>query len=143
MKYAVTAVFLIMGGGAAAAPVTYQCSFAPSDDGWIAGPVTATFDTATEQAAVVDPIIEESTGGRAIAANYKRRNNGKLEATWSLDNVRRGRGGGQKVSWTLQVDPSDNSAVVRVYWAKVGDQDRRPPRGNGTCNTVSSPNLLG
>ncbi len=136
--------FLLLASPVLAAPVTYQCSVKPSDDGWIQGPVTATFDTAAQRVAVIDPIVQDANGGRPVEARYRQRNNGKLEATWSLPNVRRGRGGGQKVVYTLEIDPRDTSAILRIRWDRVGENDQsRPPRGAGSCNVTGSPNLLG
>ncbi|MCV6586212.1 MAG: hypothetical protein OIF47_11810 [Marinibacterium sp.] len=126
---------------ASAQTVTYACRFNPSDDGWLQSPVTATFDIAGQKAAVLDPIIQDAVGG-AIAARFKQRRNGKLEAIWDLGNVRQSRGA-RKVTWILQIDPSDNSALFRANWSMVGDDARRPPSARGTCQTTDSPNLLG
>ena len=133
--------FSLIASAAAAERVTYVCDVRPSSDGWLQTPVTVTFDTAAERAAVEDPIIKDNVG-RAIEAKYNRRNNGRLEAIWDLGNVRQSRGQ-RRVSWILQVNPKTGKSIYRARWDMVGEGAANPPSTRGTCKTVGSPDLLG
>ncbi|MEM8539034.1 MAG: hypothetical protein AAGF56_14385 [Pseudomonadota bacterium] len=143
MKYVLAALLCFGGAAASAAPISYNCTFPPSRDGTISGQITVTVDPDTRRAAIRDSITQSAVGG-AVPARFRQRRNAHFEASWNVDGVRAGRGGGQLVRWSIDINPSDNSAVMRARWDRVGDTDesRRPTRA-GQCQRVSVPNLLG